>query len=124
MASGGIAPGRGTLIDSAPPAPGERTLTESIQCKAEHAGASDPVKQPRPARLVDAHVSLDWFRVPSGYVPGGVAADDWLALCEVNFRARERPRAGSVFARLEGTFHRLLFRTELGRPRLYRAVLA
>jgi hypothetical protein len=82
------------------------------------------VKQPRAARLLDSRVSLDWFRLPSGYVPGGVDPDDWLALCEANFRAQERPRAGSVFVRLEGTFHRLLFRTELNRPRLYRAVLA
>jgi hypothetical protein len=82
------------------------------------------VKQPRPARIVDSLVSLDWFRVPSGYVPDGVDPDDWLALCEVNFRANERPRAGSTFVRLEGKFHRLMFRTELGRPRLYRAVLA
>jgi len=82
------------------------------------------VKQPRPERLVDSLVSLDWFRVPSDYVPHGVDAHDWLALCELNFRANERPRAGSVFIRLEGTFHRLMFRTELGRPRLYRAVPA
>ncbi|HEX8113831.1 MAG TPA: hypothetical protein VF516_39135 [Kofleriaceae bacterium] len=82
------------------------------------------VKQPRVTRLVDSCVSLDWFRVPSGYVPDGVAPDDWLALCEANFRANERPRAGSVFVRLEGKFHRLMFRTELDKPRLYRAVLA
>jgi hypothetical protein len=82
------------------------------------------VKQPRVTRLLDSCVSLDWFRVPSGYVPDGVAADDWLALCEANFRANERPRAGSVFVRLEGKFHRLMFRTELNKPRLYRGVLA
>jgi hypothetical protein len=82
------------------------------------------VKRPRPARLLDAAVALDWFRVPSGYTPAGVEPSDWLALCEANFRAHERPRAGSAFVRLEGAFHRLMFRTELGAPRLYRALPA
>jgi hypothetical protein len=80
------------------------------------------VKKPRVTRLLDSLVSLDWFRKPSGYVPAGVDSDDWLALCETNFRAHERPRAGSSFVRLEGSFHRLMFRTELTHPRLYRAL--
>lgn len=49
----------------------------------------------------------------------------WLALCELNFRAAERPRAGRLFVRLEGTFHQLDFRTEVGpEPHLYRALPA
>ena len=82
------------------------------------------VEQPRPARLLDSLVSLDWFRKPSGYQAAGLAPDDWLALCDLNFRAAERPRAGSTYRRLEGAFHRLMFRTELTRPRLYRALPA
>ena len=83
------------------------------------------VRTPPPERLIDAYVSLDWFRVPSGYVPAGVDPLAWLALCELNFRAAERPRAGRLFVRLEGTFHQLDFRTEVGpEPHLYRALPA
>ena len=82
------------------------------------------VKQPRVTRIVYSVVSLDWFRVPSGYVPQGVDSYDWLALCETNVRANACTGAGSVFVRLEGKFHRLLYRTELSASRLYRAVLA
>ena len=82
------------------------------------------VNRPRPARVIDSLVSLDWFRRTSGYVAANLDPFDWLALCENNFRAHERPRAGSSFRRLEGSFHRLMFRTELRRPRLYRAIPA
>ena len=82
------------------------------------------VKVPRVKRLLDSQVSLDWFRVPSNYVPKGASADDWLALCDLTFRDEERPRSGSVFTKLEGKLHRLDFRTELNKPKLYRAELA
>jgi hypothetical protein len=80
------------------------------------------VKQPIPERINDARVSLDWFRKSNGYTPDGVDPLDWLALCEANFLANERPRAGSVFIKLEGAFHQLWFRSEVGQvPKLYRA---
>jgi hypothetical protein len=80
------------------------------------------VKTPVPDRINDARVSLDWFRKSNGYTPAGIDALDWLALCEANFLANERPRAGSVFIRLEGSFHQLWFRSEVGQvPKLYRA---
>jgi hypothetical protein len=78
------------------------------------------VKEPRPTRLLDSQVSLDWFRKSTGYVPPGVDRYDWLALCERNFRGNN-PRAGSSWVRLEDHVHRLMFRTELNKPRLYRA---
>ena len=77
-----------------------------------------------PGSFADIRVSLDWFRQPSGYVPADVQELDWLALCEANFVANERPRAGRLYVRLEGAFHQLLFRTELGLQKLYRASLA
>jgi hypothetical protein len=82
------------------------------------------VKVPRVTRLLDSRISLDWFRVPTNYVPKGATADDWLALCDLHFRDNEYSRSGSFFARLEGKLHRLDYRTELSKPRLYRAELA
>lgn len=82
------------------------------------------VKTPAPERVNDSRVSLEWFMLPTGYTPHGIDALDWLALCEANFVANERPRAGRVFVKLEGAFHQLLFRTEVGQPKLYRALPA
>jgi hypothetical protein len=73
-----------------------------------------------------AHVSLDWFRTPSGYRPDGVTEYEWLALCEKNF-ARPLPSsyAGERFVRLCGAMHQLLYRAELGpAPCLWRALRA
>jgi hypothetical protein len=85
-------------------------------------GRTRIVKKPVPQRINDARVSLDWFRKSNGYKPDGVDPLDWLALCEANFLANERPRAGSVFIKLEGAFHQLWFRSEIGQlPKLYRA---
>lgn len=82
------------------------------------------VKVPAPPRVLDAPVSLDWFRRPASYTPSGVSPEDWLALCENNFRANPREGAGSLFVRLQGSFHRLLYRIELNQSRLYRALPA
>jgi hypothetical protein len=77
------------------------------------------------SKVTDSLISLDWFRVPSGYTPPGVSAHDWLALCERNFIDPMPTGGGSRYVRLEGTMHQLLFRLELGpKPRLWRAVAA
>lgn len=75
--------------------------------------------------MLDALISLDWFRTPSGYTPAGISAHDWLALCEANFQDPLPTAAGTRFVRLEGRSHVLHFRLEVGpQPRLWRAVLA
>lgn len=84
-------------------------------------GRARLVKKPPPERLNDLRVSLDWFRQSNDYVPAGVDAMDWLALCEANFIAHESPRCGRAFVKLEGAYHQLWFRTELAMPKLYRA---
>jgi hypothetical protein len=85
-------------------------------------GRARLVKTPVPERINDARVSLDWFRVSNGYTPPNTDPMDWLALCETNFLANERPRAGCVFIKLQGSYHQLWFRTEVGMvPKLYRA---
>jgi len=85
-------------------------------------GRARLVKTPVPERINDARVSLDWFRLSNGYTPPNTDPLDWLALCEVNFLANDRPRAGSVFIKLQGAFHQLWFRTEVGLvPKLYGA---
>lgn len=79
-----------------------------------------------PAKLTGGSVSLDWFRTPSGYVPAGVPADDWLALCERNLRdPLPEGKTGSRFVRLHGKTHVLYYRVE-GEPgpKLWRAELA
>jgi hypothetical protein len=74
---------------------------------------------------IDSNISLDWFRVPSGYTPGGVQPHDWLALCERNFIDPMPAGGGSRYVRLEGKMHVLWFRREVGpTPRLWRAVPA
>src|SRR5437870_3807708 len=40
------------------------------------------VRRPRPERVIDSLVSLDWFRRTSGYVAANLDPFDWLALCE------------------------------------------
>lgn len=82
------------------------------------------VKVAAPERVLDAPISLDWFRQPSGYTPANVSDDDWLALCEANFRANPREGAGTLFVRLQGSFHQLHFRIELDTSKLYRALPA
>ncbi len=83
------------------------------------------VRAPIPLKVSDSLVSLDWFRVPSGYTPVGVSAHDWLAVCEANFRDPMPTGPGTRFVRLEGKSHVLQFRIEVGpEPRLWRAVLA
>lgn len=73
-----------------------------------------------------AHVSLDWFRTPSGYRPDGVTEYEWLALCEKNFvRPLPSSSAGERFVRLCGAMHQLLYRAEVGpAPCLWRALRA
>lgn len=82
------------------------------------------VGTPPPTNILECAVSLDWFRVPSGYVAEGCSPEEWLALCELNF-ARNVPaqqRAGRRFLRLEGRTHQLLHRMEAEpQQRLWRA---
>lgn len=85
-------------------------------------GRARLVGTPVPERINDARVSLDWFRKSNGYTPAGVDPLDWLALCETNFLANERARAGRVIIKLQGAYHQLWFRTEVGPlSKLYRA---
>jgi hypothetical protein len=85
-------------------------------------GRARLVRTPVPKRINDARVSLDWFRNSNDYTPAGIDPLDWLALCETNFIASERPRVGRVFIKLEGAFHQLWFRSEVGPlAKLYRA---
>jgi hypothetical protein len=77
------------------------------------------------SKVIDSNISLDWFRVPSGYTPPGVSPHDWLALCERNFIDPMPSGGGTRYVRLEGKMHQLLFRPEVGpAPRLWRAVPA
>jgi hypothetical protein len=89
-------------------------------------GRARLVRKPAPDSVIDSDISLDWFMVPSGYVPDGVEPHVWLALCERNFGERlPDVRAGRMFLSLQGGFHQLLFRTELGpTPRMWRALPA
>lgn len=81
------------------------------------------VERPAPPRLLEGYVSLDWFRLPSGYAPAGLDPLDWLALCEHNLRAGDPPLVGKLFVKLEGVLHQLWFRGEVGStPHLYRAL--
>ncbi len=83
------------------------------------------VAAPIPLEVIDSPVSLDWFRVPSGYQPAGVSPHEWLALCERNFRDPMPAGTGTRFVRLEGKMHVLSFRREVGPdPKLWRAVIA
>lgn len=80
---------------------------------------------PPPQTLLDANVSLDWFRAPAGQVPEGLADDDWLALCERNFVSPLPEGSGTRFVRLERRMYALQFRIEVGSaPKLWRATLA
>ncbi len=75
-----------------------------------------------PLKPTDGHVSLDWFRTPSGYTPAGVSAHDWLALCERNFLEPMPTTTGTRFVRLEGKIHVLSYRIEAtAEPKLWRA---
>lgn len=81
------------------------------------------VRRPPPARIAEGHVSLDWFRVPSDYVPADVSPADWLALCEINFLDPMPEGAGTRFVYLEGELHVLEYRIEAtGAPVLWRAL--
>jgi hypothetical protein len=78
-----------------------------------------------PLGPTDGHVSLDWFRTPSNYVPEGVSPHDWLALCERNFIGPLPTATGTRFVRLEGKVHVLSYRIEAtAEPKLWRALPA
>nr|MBA2541800.1 hypothetical protein [Deltaproteobacteria bacterium] len=78
-----------------------------------------------PIKPSDGHVSLDWFRTPSGYTPAGVSPHDWLALCERNLLEPMPEGNGTRFVRLEGKLHVLSYRVEASpEPKLWRAQLA
>lgn len=98
-----------------------------VQMASYHASAARIrlVGNAIPMRPTEGHVSLDWFRTPSGYAPGGVSPHDWLALCERNFLEPTPTGPGSRFVRLEGKMHVLLYRIEAtAEPKLWRALLA
>lgn len=89
------------------------------------------VAQPVPADRLEGYVSLDWFRLPSGYEPPFYAFENsswygWLAECEHALRAAGTSSVtGTVVAHLQGAMHELWCRPELGAPpHLYRAVPA
>lgn len=78
-----------------------------------------------PLKPTDGHVSLDWFRTPSNYLPAGVSPHDWLALCERNFIEPLPTETGTRFVRLEGQIHTLAYRIEAtAEPKLWRALPA
>jgi hypothetical protein len=83
------------------------------------------VGRPVPADILECDVSLDWFRLPTRYVPEGISPAEWLALCELYY-GRDVPanqRAGRRFLRLEGRMHQLLYRMEAGATsKLWRAL--
>jgi len=83
------------------------------------------VGSPPPESVVEGHVSLDWFRTPSGYVPALDSPADWLAVCERNFANNAPPGAvGMRFTKLEGRMHQLHYRMEAATtPQLWRATL-
>jgi hypothetical protein len=98
-----------------------------IQMASYHASAARVrlVGNAVPLKPTDGHVSLDWFRTPTNYAPAGVAAHDWLALCERNFIDPMPKATGTRFVRLHGTTHVLWYRIEAtGEPMLWRAELA
>jgi len=77
-----------------------------------------------PQKPTDGHVSIDWFRLPSSYKPAGVAAHDWLALCERNLIDPMPRSTGIRYVRLEGRICVLHFRIEgTTGPKLWRATL-
>jgi hypothetical protein len=81
------------------------------------------VDAPRPARLVDGAFSLDWFRVPSGYMPAGVDPHEWLAQCELAFTSPKPTGGGNRWTRLHGRMHVMSFRGEItNEPKLVRVV--
>lgn len=95
------------------------------QLAAYHASAARVrlVGKALPPKLIEGNVSIDWFRRPTGYTPNGVAAFDWLALCERNFISPMPTSEGTRFVRLEGRIHVLSYRCEVGpAPKLWRAV--
>jgi hypothetical protein len=68
------------------------------------------------------HVSLDWFRQPSGSAPPGRSPHDWLALCERNFCDPMPGGTGTRFVRLAGSIYILSYRREVdAAPKLFRA---
>lgn len=97
-----------------------------VEMARYHASAARQrlVRRPPPLEPAAGHVSLDWFRTPSGYLPDGVSPDDWLALCEINFLEPMPTGAGERYVRLEGELHELDYRIEAtGEPKLWRALL-
>lgn len=97
-----------------------------VEMARYHASAARQrlVRRPPPAQPAEGHVSLDWFRTPSGYLPEGVPPDDWLALCEINFLEPMPTGTGERYVRLEGELHELDYRIEAtAEPKLWRATL-
>jgi hypothetical protein len=125
------------LVTPEPPAPARAALTrlgltrllgyvDAAQALARYLASAERAArfpdQPPPAALA-AQVSLDWFRVPSGYRPDGVTEHEWLALCEKAFASPlPSSSAGSRSVRLCGAMHQLHYRAEVGAgPCLWRA---
>lgn len=98
-----------------------------VQMSSYHASAARIrlVGNAIPIKPTDGHVSLDWFRTPSGYAPYGVSPHDWLALCEANFIDPLPEKTGTRYIRLNGKTHALSYRIEAtGEPKLWRVDLA
>ena len=98
-----------------------------VQIASYHASAARIrlVGNAIPLKPTDGHVSLDWFRTPSNYLPDKVAPHDWLALCERNFIEPMPTSTGTRFVRLEGKIHVLYYRIEAtAEPKLWRALPA
>jgi len=78
---------------------------------------------PAPRSVLDAHVSLDWFRRPSADAPADISSHAWLAECEYHFtHSLPTASAGRRFVRLYGAMYQLWFRSEGGvDPYLWRA---
>lgn len=97
-----------------------------LQMSSYHRSAARArlVRSEAPQKPTDGNVSLDWFRFPSSYQPAGVAAHDWLALCERNLIDPMPESNGVRFVRLEGQICMLFYRVEgASGPKLWRAKL-
>ena len=97
----------------------------AVAASGELAFAAAEQARAIPLTPTDGHVSFDWFRQSSGYVPDKVSPHDWLALCERNFIDPMPTQSGTRFVRLEGKLHVLSYRVEAtSSPKLWRALPA
>ena len=124
--------GAGVLGDEPPPEvaryPCLAGYREAADALRRYLGSEERrarVADPEPARVVGAHVSLDWFRRPSPRPDPGEPPHRWLAVAEATLRAApldEQAGAGEVYLRGGGGWWVLDWRRDDGvTPALVRA---